>query len=182
MKLICHNGWYKATRKYENWNNETLWPSIYRQAEKKEAAILPGLQPLDCKFFYPVSAGNNIGLWRARFRSFLTSCRQSRTSSHGPKVSSSPRRSYLASITVLNASRFWLSSHPLGHMSVPSFFLNKIFLHCLHRSMPSPVISILKLGIQDMSRTATERRVVHIRSKYSLFWKPIQQEAGHNNM
>ena len=57
---------------------------------------------------------------------------------HGSKKPRSPRRSLEGSITVLNAERRWCSSQPLGQTSRPSFFRNRIFLHCLQCSIITP--------------------------------------------
>ena len=62
-------------------------------------------------------------------------CRVYLTLAQGSKIYLSSRRSFAGSITVLKADRRWCSSHPLGHANDPFFFLNNIFLHCLHRSI-----------------------------------------------
>ena len=59
--------------------------------------------------------------------------------SQGSKMKSSPRRSFMGSITVLKADRLWFSLHPLGHCNDPSLFLNRNFLHWLQRFIGSPL-------------------------------------------
>ena len=56
----------------------------------------------------------------------------------GSKKKRWPRRSFNGSMTVLNAERRWCSSQPLGQTSRPSFFRNRIFLHCLQFSIITP--------------------------------------------
>jgi hypothetical protein len=61
----------------------------------------------------------------------------------GSKSGARPLRSCRGSTTVLNADRCWFSLHLLGHSSVPSFFLNNTFLHCLHLFIFQPMFQRL---------------------------------------